>query len=149
MIGRVLGVDHGRKRIGLAISDALGIGARELAILRSQGDSRDFAAIAEVAAREGAVAIVVGAPVNPNAPEGVRTQADLVREWIAGLRDAVNLPVHEVSEYLTSDEARGMAKALKRGAREPIDDLAARVILQSWLDAQQPPSVPPSQWREA
>lgn len=149
MIGRVLGVDHGRKRIGLAISDALGIGARELAILRSQGDSRDFAAIAEVAAREGVAAIVVGAPVNPNAPEGVRTQADLVREWIAGLRDAVNLPVHEVSEYLTSDEARGMAKALKRGAREPIDDLAARVILQSWLDAQQPPSVPPSQWREA
>ena len=134
MTGRVLGVDHGRKRIGLAISDALGIGARELAILQCQGESQDFAAIAGIAAREGAVAIVVGVPVNPNAPLGIESQADKVRKWVSGLRDAVDLPVHEVSEYLTSEEARGMAKALKRGAREPIDDLAARVILQSWLD---------------
>ena len=51
------------------------------------------------------------------------------------MRDAVALPVAEVSEYLTSDEARSLAIQTKRNPREPIDDLAARVILQSYLDA--------------
>ena len=52
MIGRLIGVDHGQKRIGLAISDALGLSARELAILRSRGETEDFAAILAVAERE-------------------------------------------------------------------------------------------------
>ena len=135
MSGRLLGIDHGKKRIGLAISDALGISARELAILPSRGASQDFAAIKEIARREGAVALVVGVPVNPNAPHGIATQADIVRDWITDLREAIDLPVHEVSEYLTSEEARNMARMLKRGTKEPIDDLAACVILQSFLDA--------------
>lgn len=136
MSGRLLGIDYGEKRIGLAISDALGISARELAILQSRGASQDYATIIEIALREKAAAIVVGVPVNPNAPPGIRTQADIVRDWIADLRNATDLPVHEISEYLTSEEARNMARMLKRGAQEPIDDLAACVILQSFLDAQ-------------
>ncbi|MCY4463972.1 MAG: Holliday junction resolvase RuvX [Chloroflexi bacterium] len=135
MSGRLLGVDFGEKRIGLAISDALGISARELAILQSRGASQDFAAIIEIAMRERAVALVVGVPVNPNAPAGIATQADTVRDWITDLRNATDLPVHEISEYLTSEEARNMARMLRRGAHEPIDDLAACVILQSFLDA--------------
>lgn len=135
MSGRLLGIDYGKKRIGLAISDALGISARELAIMQSRGASQDFAAINEIALREGAVALVVGVPVNPNAPPGIATQADIVRDWIKELRQTTDLPVHETSEYLTSEEARDMARMLKRGAREPIDDLAACVILQSFLDA--------------
>ena len=136
MSGRLLGIDYGEKRIGLAISDALGISARELAILQSRGASQDYTAIIEIALREKAAAIVVGVPVNPNAPPGIATQADIVRYWIAELRRATDLPVHEISEYLTSEEARNMARMLKRGAQEPIDDLAACVILQSFLDAQ-------------
>lgn len=139
MSGRLLGIDHGKKRIGLAISDALGISARELAILPSRGASQDFAAINEIAQREKAVALVVGVPVNPNEPPGIATQADIVRDWIAELRKAIDLPVHEISEYLTSEEARNMARMLKRGAKEPIDDLAACVILQSFLDARSRP----------
>lgn len=135
MRGRLLGIDHGEKRIGLAISDALGIGARELEIMQSRGPNEDFARIHEVALREGAVGIVVGLPLNPNAPANIRTQADRVREWIAGLRKAINLPIVEVSEYLTSDEARRLAAAQKRRSRQPVDDLAARVILQAYLDA--------------
>ena len=135
MIGRLIGVDHGRKRIGLAVSDALGVSARELRILTSAGEAADFAAIAEIAARENAVGIVVGVPHNPNAPAGVPKQADIVLDWIARLRSAVHLPVVEVSEYLTSDEARALAAQAGRHPREPIDDLAARVILQSFLDA--------------
>ncbi len=135
MIGRLLGIDHGRKRIGLAVSDALGISARELAILRSEGDAADFRAIAEIAEREGVVGLVVGVPHNPNAPAGLRSQADIVRDWIARLRRAVPLPIAEASEYLTSAEARELAIGQKRRPRDPIDDLAARVILQSYLDA--------------
>lgn len=135
MIGRLIGIDHGRKRIGLAVSDALGVSARELTILASKGDRADFAAIAEIAEQESAVGLVVGVPHNPNAPAGLPRQADAVLDWIARLRRAVPLPVAEVSEYLTSDEARALAKQTKRNPREPIDDLAARIILQSYLDA--------------
>ena len=135
MIGRLLGIDHGEKRIGLAVSDAMGVAARELAILDSQGHSRDFAAIREISDAERVVGLVVGVPHNPNAPAGIKTQAEVVREWIARLRRATHLPVVEVSEYLTSEEARRLAKDHKRAARDAIDDLAARVILQSYLDA--------------
>ncbi|MCY4061829.1 MAG: Holliday junction resolvase RuvX [Chloroflexi bacterium] len=135
MIGRLIGIDHGRKRIGLAISDAMGVSARELSVLASRGDRADFAAIAEIAEQESAVGLVVGVPHNPNAPAGLPQQADIVLDWIARLRRAVPLPVAEVSEYLTSDEARALAKGAKRNPREPIDDLAARIILQSYLDA--------------
>ncbi len=135
MIGRLLGIDHGEKRIGIAISDAMGISARELKILPSRGKNEDFARILKTAEMEGTVGIVVGVPHNPNAPAGIRTQADLVREWISQMRQAISLPIVEVSEYLTSDEARRLARAQKRGPGEPVDDLAARIILQTYLDA--------------
>ena len=135
MIGRLLGIDPGEKRIGLAVSDAMGIAARELKILPRLGDQQDFAAIREIAEKQGMTGIVVGVPINPNAPEGIRTQADAIREWISAMRLAIPLPIAEISEYLTSQEARRLAHAQKRNPREPVDDLAARVILQSFLDA--------------
>ena len=135
MIGRLIGIDHGSQRIGLAISDAMGIGARELTILMSQGDAADFAEIAAIAKRESAVGVVVGIPHNPNAPVGAPKQADIVLDWSARLRSALQLPVAEVSEYLTSMEAQAMARQLKRDPRHPVDDLAARIILQAYLDA--------------
>ena len=135
MIGRLLGIDPGEKRIGLAVSDAMGITARELQICPRLGNAEDFAAIREIAESLAVTGIVVGVPDNPNAPEGIRTQADVVRDWISEMRATIPLPVAEVSEYLTSQEARSLAQAQKRNPREPIDDLAARIILQSFLDA--------------
>ncbi len=136
MTGRLIGIDHGSKRIGLALSDALGIGARELGIVQSTSRDRDFEQILAIARREGARGFVVGLPHNPNAPEGVELQADKVKRWIKGLRDRTNLPIYEVSEYLTSAEARELARQLNRKPEQPIDDLAARVILQAYLDEQ-------------
>ena len=115
----MLGIDHGEKRIGLALSDALGIGARQLTILSSRGLEADCAAIAHIAAREGAVGLVVGVPQNPNAPTGIQTQAQVVREWIEQLRARLDLPVYEVSEYLTSQEARQMAREIGRIRASP------------------------------
>ncbi len=135
MIGRLLGIDPGEKRIGLAVSDALGIAARELEIRPRLGNTEDFTAIAEIAARHGVAGIVVGVPLNPNAPKDIPAQADAVREWITEMRHAIPLPIAEVSEYLTSHEARQLAQTRKRNPREPVDDLAARIILQAFLDA--------------
>ena len=150
MIGRLIGIDHGQKRIGLAISDALGIAARELAVLHSRGTAADFERILALAKREQAVGFVLGIPHSPNAPAGILTQADAVRQWMRQFAQASPLPIAQTSEYLTTTEARQIAKQLKRPPSQPIDDLAARIILQSYLDALSygaarfpPPSRPP------
>ena len=135
MIGRLIGIDHGIKRIGLAVSDGLGISARELAIIRRATDLEDFERIQAIAKREHAVGFVVGIPQNPNAPAGIHTQADAVRRWMAQFQENTELPIAAVSEYLTSAEARELARRRKRSSRDPVDDLAARIILQSYLDA--------------
>lgn len=135
MIGRLIGIDHGINRIGLAVSDGLGISARELAIIRRTTALEDFERIQTIAKREHAVGFVVGIPQNPNAPAGIHTQADTVRRWIAQFQENTELPIAAVSEYLTSAEARELARQHKRSSREPVDDLAARIILQSYLDA--------------
>jgi len=135
MIGRLIGIDHGSRRIGLAVSDGMGISARELTILRRGACAEDFEKIRSIAKREHAVGFVVGMPQNPNAPDGIHTQADTVRQWIARFREQTELPIVEVSEYLTSEEAHELARQQQRHSREPVDDLAARIILQSYLDA--------------
>jgi len=135
MIGRLIGIDHGIKRIGLAVSDGLGISARELAIIRRTTDLEDFERIQAIAKREHAVGFVVGIPQNPNAPAGIHTQADTVRRWMTQFQENTELPIATVSEYLTSAEARELARRRKRSSRDPVDDLAARIILQSYLDA--------------
>lgn len=136
MNGRLIGIDHGSKRIGLAVSDARGVVARELTIVKRTTRERDFDTILAVAREHAAVGFVVGVPHNPNAPDGMHKQADTVQRWIARLAEHAGLPVAEVSEYLTSVEARQMARQQNRKPDEPIDDLAARIILQSYLDSQ-------------
>lgn len=134
MMGRLLGIDHGIKRIGLAVSDASGLIARELAILTRTTRAADFAAISAYAEREQVVALVVGMPYS-DLPEGVHTQADTVRLWISRLREVISLPVVTWDESLTSNDARELAQYLHRPSTADIDDLAARLILQSYLDA--------------
>jgi putative holliday junction resolvase len=134
MTGRLLCLDHGIKRIGVAVSDANRLIARELHILTRQSKQEDFLALNAIAQQEGVVAIVVGVPYS-DAPEGIHTQADTVRLWISRFQETTSLPIVEWDEQLTSDDAREIAKHLRRKPTEPIDDLAARVILQSYLDA--------------
>jgi len=134
MIGKLLGVDHGLARIGVAVSDAMGISARELRIIHRKSKQEDFNQINQIASAENVVAVVVGIPHN-EAPEGVHTQADTVRNWIENFRETTRLPIIEWDEQLTSEDAKELAKMQKRPVRDPIDDLAARLILQSYLDA--------------
>ncbi len=135
MIGRLLGVDHGNKRIGLAVSDATGLIARELQVLKRRTRAEDFTAIARIAAEQNAVGIVVGLPSNLDLPDGVQGHADTVLRWVEELRPATPLPVILWDEQMSSADAKELARQKRRRWDEPIDDLAARLILQSYLDA--------------
>jgi putative holliday junction resolvase len=134
MTGRLMGIDHGIKRIGIAVSDAGRRVAREVEIIVRKSKREDFERLNTLAAQEQVVAFVIGIP-NNEAPEGVHTQADTVRLWIERFRETTELPIIEWDEQLTSEDARDIARLQRRKFDDPIDDLAARLILQSYLDA--------------
>lgn len=132
---RLLGIDHGIQRIGLAVSDPTGLIARELQIIHRKSRAEDFTAINTIAAEHQAIALIVGLPTNYDAPAGAYTQADTVRLWVERLSATTDLPIILWDEQLTSEDARELAKQQRRKPTDPIDDLAARLILQSYLDA--------------
>ena len=135
MNGKLLCIDHGLKRIGLAVSDALGLTARELTVIKRTTNVEDFARINHIAKEQRVVGIVVGMPVNSEAKEGEYTQGDTVRRWIERYSQTTSLPIITWDEQLTSLDAHELSIQKGRKVRDPIDDLAARVILQSYLDA--------------
>jgi putative Holliday junction resolvase len=134
MTGRLMGIDHGIKRIGVAVSDASRLVAREVEIIHRKSKREDFERLNALAAQEAVVGYVIGMP-NNEAPEGVHTQADTVRLWIERFKETTELPVVEWDEQLTSEDAHDLAAFQRRKYATPIDDLAARVMLQSFLDA--------------
>jgi putative Holliday junction resolvase len=131
MIGRLLGLDHGTVRIGVAVSDALGISARELTILPNNGEDT-YAEIKRLADEQHAVGLIVGHPSNLG---GNGEQARQVEVWAAALTEATGLPLRLWDEQLSSADAKEIAREQKRKPKDPVDDLAARVILQSYINA--------------
>jgi putative holliday junction resolvase len=140
--GRLLGIDHGLKRIGLAVCDESQLVARELAVIRRKSRQEDFDRINHIAREKNAAGVIVGLP-SSEAPAGVHTQADTVRLWVERFSETTNLPILLWDEQLSSEDARQLAHRRKRKLGEPIDDLAARVILQSYLDALRDGLAPP------
>lgn len=133
--GRLIGIDHGIKRIGVATCDLNWLVARELRVIRRKSRREDFALLNTIAAEQEAVAFVVGLPSDLDAPDGVYTQADTVRLWVERFSATTTLPIVQWDETLTSEDAKALAHQLRRKPQAPIDDLAARLILQSYLDA--------------
>jgi putative holliday junction resolvase len=133
--GRLLCIDHGLKRIGLAISDASQMIARELVVIHRKSKQEDFARISQIAKEQNAVAVVIGMPYNDHIDPGVYSQADTVKLWAERFGETTTLPIIFWDEQLTSEDAKILARQQKRKSDQPIDDLAARVILQSYLDA--------------
>ncbi len=139
--GRLLGIDHGLKVIGLAICDPTGLIARPLRLLRRTSRRTDFAAIARVIAEQDAVAVVVGLPLSP--PHiTVHTQADTVRLWASRLAAAIPVPVYLWNERYSSQEAADLLAEAGRDQPERVDAVAAAVILQSFLDTLRDEGVP-------
>ncbi|HEX2907429.1 MAG TPA: Holliday junction resolvase RuvX [Phototrophicaceae bacterium] len=132
---RLMGIDYGQKRIGLAVCDPSGLVARELAIIHRAGNPQDFGQINRHAQEQQVTAFVVGLPVNDWPEAGGHDQAKAVRDWVEALKQTTPLPIIFWDEQLTSVEAREISIRQRRKVRDPIDDLAARVMLQSYLDA--------------
>ncbi len=135
MIGKLLGIDHGLARIGLAVSDATGLIARELDIIHRQSKREDFEKLLRHAHEQQAVGFVVGLPVNYEATEQTITHTQKVLNWVEYLKPYTTLPIILWDEQLSSHDAAELARQKRRPIKAPIDDLAARVILQSYLDA--------------
>ncbi len=134
---RVLGLDFGEKRIGLAISDPLGATAQPLEVIDRQSLADDIDRIGEMAARRDTSKIVVGLPLNMDGSVG--PQARRVRRFAARLRRELELEVVLWDERLSSAEAeRALLHADERRSRrsEVRDAVAAAVVLQAYLDAQ-------------
>jgi len=136
-MARYLGVDYGRKRIGLAIGDDQLRIASPLDLLAGSGAAGpDARAVAARASEEGADGVVVGIPLNMD--DSVGPQADFTRRFVEALRAATALPVHEQDERLSSfaaDEALAESALTRAGRASRRDMLAAQAILQAWLDA--------------
>jgi putative Holliday junction resolvase len=135
MMHRFLGIDYGLKRIGLAVSDPSGLVARELLVIQRGSNAEDFKRIQQIVAEQHITALVIGLPPADYAVSGEYTPADRVRTWTQKLVAVIPLPVIFWDEQLSSVDARELSIRKKRRSRQPIDDLAARIILQSYLDA--------------
>jgi putative holliday junction resolvase len=135
--GKLLGIDHGLARIGVAVSDATRLLARELAIIKRKSKAEDFTLLKRIAEEQRVVGIIVGIPQDVERSEqGLYSQADKVVTWVTHLQAALPLPIVLWDETLTTIEAKDLARQLRRKPEKPVDDLAARLMLQSYLDSQ-------------
>ncbi len=144
---RVLGIDLGDARIGVAISDDGGVLATPYETLQRSGDRiSDHRAIEAIVEETGAGAVVVGMPYSLDGSVGHK--AKLTRREIIRMGRTLSVPIHTQDERFTTVTAEhSMRAAGVPGAkkRQIVDQLAASVLLQAWLDGQK--SRPPPQDR--
>jgi putative Holliday junction resolvase len=134
--GRILALDVGKKRIGLAVSDALGISAQGLPTLQRTRVRDDLRQLAVLVEERGIGLLLVGHPLHMSGTES--RQAAYTREFAERLRTETGLPVVYWDERLTTVEAERVlreAKATLDQRKKAIDRLAAVLLLESYLDA--------------
>jgi putative Holliday junction resolvase len=129
-----LGLDVGRKRIGVAGCDGTGLIATGLTTVERRSFIEDVAQLQRLAQERQAQVLVIGLPYNMNGSLGF--QAKQVQKFAQRLSKALNLPVVYVDERLTSFQAEQLLQAENRSWRDKglIDRKAAALILQQWLD---------------
>jgi len=133
---RFLGIDYGERRVGVALSDPLGSFARPLTVLqRGRKLATTIREIATLCAEHEVETVVVGLPLSMSGEVG--TKAKEVRAFVIRLQQDVTVPVVEWDERLTTVAAeRALAEGWVRGERrrQIVDQTAAALILQSWLE---------------
>jgi putative Holliday junction resolvase len=139
-VPRAIGLDLGERRIGVALCDSAGTLATPYEVVQRSGDRRrDHRRIAELVAEAGAEVVVVGLPLSLDGsvgPAAAGVQAEVVE-----LREHLGVPVEVWDERLSTVEAARRLQTAGvpgRKRRHVIDQVAATVILQSWLDATRP-----------
>jgi putative holliday junction resolvase len=136
MTGRVLGLDVGSRRLGVAVSDPSGTVASPLATLPRRGPAEDAAALGRLAAEQQAATVVVGLPLTLAGREGpaaaaVRAYLDRLRPLLPGL--AFEL-VDERLSTAAAERALVTGGVRRQGRRAVVDQVAASLFLQTWLD---------------
>lgn len=131
--GRILAIDYGRKRIGMALSDELGLTAQPLAVLVRKNRLADLNRLRDVCARHSVGYIIVGYPLHITGQES--DMAAEATRFAARLSKNLKLQTEMVDERLTSWQARQtVAEGKRRHTREAIDDVAAAVLLRDYLE---------------
>ena len=149
-----MALDVGDRRVGVAVSDAMGLIATPLTVVQRTSKSRDFERFASLIREQDAGALIVGHPVNEDG--SASPQAQRVERYATALHEALEdeglaLPLILWDERMSTQQAeRAMIASgrRRRERRERIDAVAAAVILQDYLDVQRPPAaapVPPSE----
>ncbi len=129
---RYLGIDYGTKRVGLAISDGLGLTARPLDVV-ARSEIADC--VADIASTHEVGKLIIGLPTGLGGHEGSSAQG--ARELGEELSARTGLPVEYVDEKFTSRLAEGAlldSGMRRRKRRETVDKVAAAIILQTYLD---------------
>lgn len=133
---RILALDLGKRRIGVAVSDELGITAQGLETIQCRNKRADLSAIARIVSEREISSILVGYPLNMNGQAGA--QAEWVKSYAQTLERELGLPVQLWDERLTSAEA---SRLLRESDAHPdrrngtLDRMAAVILLQSYLDS--------------
>jgi putative Holliday junction resolvase len=132
---RVLGVDHGTKRVGLALSDETGTIAQPLEFLPADPADELFSHLQKIVAERKVDEILVGIPRNMNGTYG--PSAERAREFVSALTQVLTVPVKTWDERLTSVQANRflIETGMRRDKRKQrVDQTAAAILLQSYLD---------------
>ena len=136
MPGRALGVDYGEKRIGVAVSDALGIAATPVEVVQQATPAAAADRIAEIARDREVETLVFGLPVNMDGSD--HPSAPRIEAFAALCAQRTGLPVEYVDERLTTKQAErhlGRAKQTRKSKKAKVDKVAAALLLQNWLDS--------------
>ena len=134
--GRILAIDYGSRRMGLAVSDPLGITSQGIETLQRKNKRNDFFHLGEIIREYNVREIVLGNPLRMSGAEG--TQSEKVAQFAEKLRHKFKLPVHLWDERLTSAEANRVLRESELSIQkraQAVDRMAAVLILQSFLQA--------------
>ena len=133
---RILGLDYGGRRIGVAICDELGVTAQGVSTITRKNREADLDAIGELVRRHGVERIVIGYPLRLDGSEGI--QCEKINRFVRRLEMRLSLPITRWDEALSTKEAEELLrqKGVRREKRRDIvDRVAASIILQGYLDA--------------
>lgn len=133
---RIMGLDYGDRKIGVAVSDMFGWTAQGLEVVERRRDGAEMQRIADLVREQEVEEIVVGLPKNMNGSIGPR--GEICIAFADHLRDMLNLPVHLWDERLTTVSAERTlleADVSRKKRRQVVDKMAASLILQNYLDS--------------
>ena len=136
-MSRVLGIDYGERRIGLALSDPLGIIAKPLKVIDRKTTPDYKSVIIEIIEEKKVIEIVIGLPITMRG--GYSNQTKAVQKFIDEISEICNIPVTEIDERLSSIAAKKALheQGVKTGHEKGrVDETAAAIILQEFLDSQ-------------